>query len=212
MAKAAVKKDALPPSSSVKKDADGFPASTNPASGDSSLVGFDKTLLGNIKFSLNNGYSVAFQFVPKIKSESNNSDWKETDFLGNDKLKLRLGSGSKKISMEWEYVCTDSKWNAKEIVTNCHNLKSYFFEYTDKLYPVAKITYGVLMKDMMCRIMSVDITYSDEVVDNGGVHPLHTKVSVSLEMAHDIGDPLKPGEGNAGLKDKPLQRVKFDWY
>jgi hypothetical protein len=201
----------LPPSSTVKKDADGFKTSSDSASGDSSLVGFDKTLLGNIKFSLNNGYSVAFQFVPKIKSESNNSNWKDADLVSNDQMKLRMGSGSKKISMEWEYVCTDKTWNATKIATNCRNLKSYFFEFTNTLYPVAKITYGILMQDMMCRIMSVDIAYSDEVVDNGGVHPLHTKVIASLEMAHDIGDPLKPGQ-SGGLKDKPLQRVKFDWY
>jgi hypothetical protein len=157
------------------------------------------------------GYTVEFQFLPKIKSESNASRWKEEDIWGNDQLKIHQGSSSKKLTMEWEYVCTDSKWDAVKISTNCRNLKAYFYEFSDKVYPLAFITYGVVMKDMMCRVMSVDITYGDEVVDNGGVHPLHTKVAVGLEMAHNILNP-NDKEGKGKLLTEPLQAVKFDWY
>lgn len=181
---------------------------------DSSLVQFDRGLLIDCSFTcLPMGAKIDFQFPPKITSEGNSSEWETKDVWSIEQLKIHKGSGGKKMSMEWEYIATDSKWNADAISLQLKLLKGYFFKFNENQYPVCIIKYGkVIPQPIKFRLMDVQITYSEEWIksggENGGYYPLHTKVAVSLEMATRINSE----DEGAKVNQEPLENANFEWY
>ncbi len=176
------------------------------------LTQFDQKLITKISFVLNNNQGkIDFQFVPRITSESNNSLWHEENMAAIEPLKTVMSAGGRKINMEWEYLATDGVWDCARVGNTLRKLKSYFFEFKQKPYPVAIIKYThVIPENINFRIADVNISYSNEIVENNGFHPLHTKVVVSLEMATTIN---YPGTGKPGkLKIEPLKPAVFNWY
>jgi hypothetical protein len=182
---------------------------------DSSLTSFDQTTIQGVTFTLFNGTQIYFQFPPKIVSEGNVSNWEEKDIWAIEPLRIHKGSAGRKLTMQWEYVASDSLWNCIRIPSMLRNLKSYFFTFKREIYPIVKIQFGnIIPIPMNFRIMDLDITYSEELISNppgSPIHPLYTKVSVNLTLATRV---QQGGGGNEVDKVEvdPLVPINTQWY
>jgi hypothetical protein len=183
---------------------------------DFSLSQEGRSIIDECAFVLVNGKEVEFQFPPRVKSDSNSSTWEEQDLWSIEPLKIHHGSSGRRISMEWEYLASDPKWTVTEINTQLRNLRSYFFEFSRKTYPVAAVKCGgVIPIATKFRIMDVNVAYSDELIDNGGIGPLHYKVTTTLELATNLsklGTPTDAEKEQEKLNVQPLGKAQFDWY
>lgn len=179
---------------------------------DFSLAAEARSIIEECAFVLNNGHTVDFQFPPRVKSDSNSSLWQEKEQVSIEPVKTHMGSSGRKISMEWEYIASDPQWTVPEINKMLRNLRSYFFEFSGEVYPVAAIKCGaVIPVATKFRIMDVSIAYSDELIDNDGIGPLYYKVTVSLELATNLSTGDKP-EDPPKLDIEPLGAAIFEWY
>jgi hypothetical protein len=177
---------------------------------DSSLVQIDRIAVSKIRFKLNNGHEIRFQFPPKITQESNSSTWEEKDLWAIEPLYIHKGSSGRKITMKWEYVATDPSWDAQRIGNMLRDLKSYFFEFKRELYPVAEVSFGTVIPiPTNFRIYDVSIAYSDELINNNGIHPLHTTVTVSLGLATKVNESTTK---ESKLEVPPLGDAIPQWY
>lgn len=179
--------------------------------GDSSLVQVDKDIVESAFLLVNEQYEIAFQFAPHVVREGNASRWKEKDVWGIEPLKIHTGSDGRKISVEWEYIATDSTFTGERIAKECRNLKSYFFEFKQDRYPVVEFVYTQILPDgPKYRLMNVDIAYGPELVKSGSeFYPLHTKVSIAIELATKIN----LGNQSPKVEEEPLPgQVNPKWY
>jgi hypothetical protein len=168
-------------------------------SGDSSLVPFCKALTSSAIFIVLEGQSeqdvVEFQFPPKIVSDSNSSDWLEVDIWSFETMKIHKGSSGRKVNMEWEYIATDRVFNAKKIQGEIHKLKSYFFEFNGTDYPIVRINYTEILREVPMRLRDLSVSHGPEIINNNGLYPLYTKVAVTMDLATPLsksGDSDKP--------------------
>lgn len=181
---------------------------------DSSLIPFDANLANSISYVVKVGGGskrISFQFAPKILSETNSSRWMEQDILGIEPLRVFWGATGRTIMIEWEYVATDRTFTGSRIASILRDLKSYFFEFKKTTYPIVEVKYmEVIPIITKFRLRDVNITYSPEIVDNGGQHPLHTKVSTKLQLATSVGSEA---EQEAKLVNGALlPNVPSQWY
>lgn len=187
--------------------------------GDHSLGEFDRKVLDQIDFILYNEKTIYFQFPPKIIGETNSSVWIEKDQWAIEALKIHTGSVGRHIRMEWEYIATDNTWDAKNIANNLRNLKSYFYEFgfmagKARVYPLVYVRYMQIIPVITdFRMRDLNITYSEEIVENNGLHPLHTKVSVELEVATNLSAMGKDEvTGEPKIIAGALLSIKPEWY
>ena len=200
------------------------------AGSDSSLNQFDQNLVNQCSFyNLVGGFKIFFQFPPRILSESNDSRWEEGETRSIEPIRIHTGSGGRKLAMEWDYIATDSTWNAQRIGDMLRALKSYFFLFTvtsnssgflgfgggtnlnGGSYPTVQVRYAqVVPVDTQFRLLNLHIDYSPEIIQNptGFFHPLYTKVHTDLEMATTINDI----SGTQKMPVSPLSNATWDWY
>lgn len=177
---------------------------------DSSTVTFDDIAASEIVFKVLTRIDVAFQFPPKIITDSNSSSWLEKDIWAIEMLRIHRGSIGRKITTEWEYVATDSQFNATYIAQQLRNLKAYYFAFGRNEYPIIEMQYQeVVPVQINFRLRDHSIQYSREIVENGGRHPLHTKVTATLEVATTVN--ISEADKDK-VKQKPLIRVNKMWY
>ena len=179
---------------------------------DTSLVPIDRQIIGEVSLFVDPGGSnIEFQFPPRITNEANTSSWKEEDLWAIEPLKIHKGSGGKNLTMKWEYIATDPDWSGDKIAGMLRDLKTYFFEFSKERYPVVMLRYGeVIPVETNFRLMSCDITYSEELVMTSGfLYPLRTEVSCKLELATRVND-FKTGEDQ--LEVDPLGSAEPEWY
>jgi hypothetical protein len=179
---------------------------------DSSLVSFDASFASRIIFLVRPTGSIRnrieFQFAPKIVSESNIAIFEEENQLSFHPLRLLAGMSGRQINMEWEYIATDKKFNAIKIASEIRKLKSYFYEFS-KLnpldVPIATIKYMEIIPVLTNFIIKdLSITYGQEIIDNGNVYPLYTKVAVTLALMTNMANEDNP---NAQY-GPPLERLQ----
>lgn len=191
---------------------------------DSSLDSYDRSITNAIVFTALDVY-VYFQFPPRIITESNSSSWEQHDIWAIEPLKIHKGSDGRKLNMEWEYLASSKIWTPRTIASNLRTLKQYFFAFKRIEYPLVKIKYGqVIPSKINWRLMSVNVTYSKELFGKGvNIHPLHTVVSVSLELATTVNVKDSGGGAFAGgvsaseteaakLQVDPLRTIEPSWY
>jgi hypothetical protein len=182
---------------------------------DTSLVQFDAIRASNARFKVG-GVNIRFQFAPKIISESNSSLWLEKDMWAIEPLRIHKGSSGRKLTMEWEYVASDRGFNCTAVAVEIRKVKKYFFEFSNKEYPVAIVKFSEVIKIATpFRIRDLNVTYGPELIDNSGVHPLYSKVSVQLELATNLN--TEESRSSALSKDPkidqgPLTGAIPDWY
>lgn len=185
---------------------------------DSSLNTFDAKIVDSCKFTINTSsgsdISIEFQFAPKITSDSNSSEWLTEDVWSIEPLNIHKGSSGRKISMEWEYVATDPNFTGTKIAGILRKLKTYFFEYDQPAtwYPIVKVQYTEVIPILThFRLKDCQISHGPEITDQGGkLYHLYTKVSVKLELATNLANPLS--EGDPLIEIDPLKSVVPEWY
>jgi len=115
-------------------------------------------------------------------------------------------------------LASSSVWTPSIIAQNLKILKSYFFEFEEKTYPMVQVRYTTQIPVLTdFRLMNVNITYSPEMFGNVKArHPLHTRVNCSLELATDLQVGLKGGQKTASIDKKeqqtPLRDAIPAWY
>jgi len=163
---------------------------------------------------------INFQFPPRIVSESNSSNWLSEDVWAIEPIKIHKGSEGRKVTMEWEYIVTNGDWTGEKISKIMINLKKYFFEFTDNIYPTMTIQYTcVFPSPTPFRLASVNITYSPEIVKTGDTYwPLQTKISCNLELCTRVQSDISPRKGKSAkdvegkMTIKPLELADTGWY
>jgi len=145
----------------------------------------------------------------------------EIDIWSYELLRIYKGSIGRRVNMEWEYIATDKKWTGAKIAEELRNLKTYFFGFDDKEYPVVKVKYThVIPVAIDFRLRDINIQYGPELVLQGGIaYPLYTKVNVTLEVATDLGSPKGIATEAAAtalaeekMKVRPLKAPDVKWY
>ncbi len=187
----------------------------------SQLTKFDQSLVDAaymiVQPSSGSNYTIRFQFPPRVTSESNSMQWDDKDkLLANGPVSIQRGGSGRKVEVEWEYIATDNKFTPQAIATELRHLKSYHFEFEfpGQHMPVVMFKYTEVVPDgIKFRMMNVNISYGPEIVGQGGsFFPLYTKVSVSLEMATQLGS-LKPSRPPIQTFAKNLPTApKPEWY
>ena len=117
--------------------------------------------------------------------------------------------------MEWEYLASDPKFTSKKISNELRKLKSYFFEFGKErfnmIYPKIDVKYTEVIPVITpFRLRDLSITYSEELINNNGWHPLHTKVSPDLELVTLVSNEEQGKEGivvNSGVAN-----TQWEWY
>jgi len=183
--------------------------------GDDSLSPRDKKILDSAVFELYNKQKIEFQFPPKILSDSNQSVWFEVDVWSIEPARIHKGSNGRRIKMEWEYLASDPKFTSKKISNELRKLKSYFFEFGKErfnmIYPKIDVKYTEVIPVITpFRLRDLSITYSEELINNNGWHPLHTKVSTDLELVTLVSNEEQGKEGivvNSGVAN-----TQWEWY
>lgn len=181
---------------------------------DSSLAPFDAQLAaGAVLKNLVNGATIPFQFAPRVTSQSNTSLWLEKDLWSIEPLKIHKGSGGKKLSIEWEYIATDTTFTGAKIAQIIRDLNAYFFEFRRGTYPLVQFSFGeVVPNGPNFRLMQADVSYGPEIAQNGGkAYYVYTKVSASLEMASNLKAPAG-GTGQPKLTVQPVKSISPQWY
>ena len=180
---------------------------------DSSLIPFDKKAAEDIVFKVLEAKEIKFQFAPKIVSDTNTSAWLEEDVWGQELLRIHKGSIGRRVVFEWEYVASDNTFTGTRIGGILRDLKSYFFDFKkSKRYPVVTVRYmAVIPKLTFFRLRDVNIQHGPELVRNGDLYPLHTKVSATLELA--LSGQASSDRGATKVNVPPVnQTVKPEWY
>jgi hypothetical protein len=161
---------------------------------DSSLDSFDAKLARTAFFEVatvgGGKNETLFQFAPKIISESNSSLWLEKDMWAIEPLRIHKGSSGRKLVMEWEYIASDQNFSCRVVSDEIRKIKKYFFEFASSagaIYPLAVVKFSrVIPIETKFRIRDLNVTYGPELVNNDGIHPLYSKVSVQLELATNL--------------------------
>ena len=211
-------------------DADAQPLASQPTTSDGSLDRYDQRLTDQCSFKLvlsggssgfgSGGREIYFQFPPKILNESNESLWLPIDVWAIEPVKIHKGSAGRKLTMEWEYLASSEIWTPERIGRELRLLKSYFYEFEDLTYPTVDIIYTQVIPVVTSfRFMNLSVTYSPELFGSGNdIHPLHSKVNTTLELATNIQVGLKGGQEQETVNAKGKQQQKdakpaiVPWY
>lgn len=156
------------------------------------------------------------QFPPKVLKDGKTANFKEQNAQSYEPFKLYSGSGPRILVIECQWVA-GGQFPPSTIQNTLGNVKGYF--YTGYLgsgvvtYPAVIITklYQIINTRTSWRMTNLDITYSEELVQiNSQYFPLHSKMTMSLESATQLGnigggDTLIPA---ANLESAPSPQ----WY
>lgn len=113
------------------------------------------------------------QFPPSIKKDSKSANWEEVQSASYEPFKIYRYGNSRNISLEFQWV-VGGRFNAEGIHTIISNVKAYYYHaYTGSVngtgkYPVVVIKklYGLINSRSTWRMMSLDVKYSDEMVQS----------------------------------------------
>lgn len=183
---------------------------------DSSLVEFDRQLAESAQMFVL-GQKIEFQFAPRILSDSNSSNWMEKDIWAIEPLRIHTGSSGRRISVEWEYIATDNVFTAPKINQQLKTLKSYFFKFTSKEYPVVKFKFsGIVPIETLFRLRDSNISHGVEYVKSDSMFfPLYTKVSANLELATACQGALTSAPIDPKVNITPVngkRAIPVEWF
>lgn len=175
--------------------------------GDSSLRPFDQEIVGSVRIIVSD-IPIEFQFPPRIKADSKASIWKSFDVASFEPVKWYWGSEARKLGLSWEYISTSNIFTPKKIKKIIGEIKRYFYEAhavrNAGKYPVVEIAklYNLIEGPAQFRLHELNMEYSDELFrGEGGVWPIHTTVTMQLELATKIiGKGAVSGAGGVGAK------------
>ena len=172
---------------------------------ESILNEFDKKLIRNAKMIIisegEDPYPIPFQFPPRILSDSKKPQYQEIPTYSYEPIKIYIGSDSRAFTVEFDYIATGEQFNVPTISDILRQIKSSIYNGTNAGPQIKCSIYEIAPKELPCRLMGIDIKHSEELVDNGGIFPLHTKVSLQLEMQTRIGFLSTHKEGDQNVVD-----------
>lgn len=166
-------------------------------------------------------------FPPKVTKDSKAAEWKEWTSGSFEPAKWYVQSKPKQLGLEFEWIVGSYSAGKGELFTprslrqTLSGIKSFFygpfFGGKRRTYPAVFIhaLYAIIPRNALSRgngngrgkpaafrIMDVNVTYSDTLAKiDGEWHPLHTKLTMNLEGASQLGG-AKPRSG-ADTEDPP---------
>lgn len=177
---------------------------------DSILCPFDAKALQSVSMTVL-GTPIAFQFLPKINTETNSVPFKENaqGLASIHPVRTYVGAGGRQIQTSFEYIATGNVWTPKIIAIELRKIKTYFYKpegYTKA--PLVTYQHGEQLPiPTDFYMLNINITHGDNyVAPTGELFPLYTKVEMSLALA--TSQKLAGGKGERkedaqGLKDCP---------
>ncbi len=162
------------------------------------ITEFDKGLASAVLMQFNNGPRIAFQFPPKITSDSRKGEWREDNLPGTEPVAVYEKSGPREISLTWTYIVDGSKeWTTDKVAEQVKLMRGYFARTRDtnvqgqrNLVVLFKMWNFGGTNPMSCRIKNVDVKHSDTIVThctNGDrnydkAYPLRTDITIELRL------------------------------
>ena len=187
----------------------------------SQLTKFDQGLIKEAQLRIQpapgKDFLIAFQFPPKIISESNSMLWDETsDVYATGPVVYQKGATARKLEVEWEYIATDNVFNPDFIAKQLRGLKSYHFDFQLPIgfLPVVVFKYTNILPDNIKFILKgLNISYGPEMVaNNGSFHPLYTKATISIQMATQLGSLDGKQPARQSVTKNLAVAPKAEWY
>ncbi len=184
------------------------------------LLPADKSAIGQVNIKGDpSGFvldSTNIQFPPRVLRDGKTASFKESNAASYEPFKVYSGSSARALSIEFQWVA-GGNFTPVKIQDAINGVKSYF--YTGYLgsgledYPAVIITslYSYINERTSWRMTSLDITPGEELVlVDGDWYHLHTKMTMSLESATQLG---RIGGGDSLLQAKNLEAApKLGWY
>lgn len=169
------------------------------------------------------GQEVFFQFPPKITSDNKSANWKNIPVpLAYEPIVMWEGNDTRKISIKWEYVVTNSTtngktWNINTISKMSRTIKSYFYTggLVPNLLPVFKLALynnvpTLNSQESTWRGMNISIKPGKSIiVENNQACSIKTEFDLSLEMITNINKPT--GSTHYAFNNVPPQPLQ-QWY
>jgi hypothetical protein len=102
------------------------------ANGDPGLCPFDKKVVNQAVLEIfgsdQKGTNIPFQFPPKVTSDKKDAEFDSKSLMRHEPFKLYKGSSARALTVELEYICSDSKnFNPKKVAQIERDIKSYFY-------------------------------------------------------------------------------------
>lgn len=190
--------------------------------GDTSLVPFDERLtraallrISVVDATSNFGasFEVPFQFPPRVLTDGKVTNWHSVDAKSYEPIKIFMGAESRRFTLSFEYVATGSgDFTAFNIANILRGIKAYAYDEAGNKSKARVRVYNIIgeTEPAPCRIMSISISHGEEIVENnGGIFPLHTQVSIDLELSTQIAD-FEGEEPKIIGEEAPFP--KFEWF
>ena len=98
---------------------------------DTSLTDFDRRLAEMPRLTIgaaSAGNIIPFQFPPRVTADVKSSKWDVQDVRSYEPLKWYAGSEARAMTMEFEYIATDSFFTPMVIGNITKGIKEYFYK------------------------------------------------------------------------------------
>lgn len=192
---------------------------------DTSLTPVDRTLSEMPKIVVPQGggeATIPLQFPPRVTADTKSSKWHVKDTKAYEPYKQYFGAESAALTLELEYIATDSDFTPRKISQITKTIKGYFY-YSDvksasEVYPAIKITdlYGWVVGTAYFRLMNFSTSFGETLIYEAGgtagnVWPLYTKIILNLELATQIAPVSGEGDPYQAIKPLPI-RAQFSWW
>jgi len=173
----------------------------------------DNDIAKGTSVDFSDGLKIEFQFPPKITSDSKSSKWKLKWQNSYEPYAVWLGAEARRITLAADYV-VHGEWGADKVQKQITNAKGHLYKHGGKTGPNAPYAtlnmYGIAPDGSTWRVSDVNIKYSQELIRDGIIWPLHSKLTIRLDLFTQGaplqgGDPLNKVEG---LPEKPEEL----WY
>jgi hypothetical protein len=163
------------------------------------LTALDSDLASSAKFRTGGGFTVNFQFPPKILNDSRTGSWIETEVPGDQPIAVWKTSGARKWVLEWTYVVGAGKeWDVEKVRSQVVGLRDYW-TYNGNQASSLIVFFSIWglggSGEMTCRLTNVDISHGKAIYAGGAVaYPVITNVKVSMQLWTKGGDSAGAGK------------------
>jgi hypothetical protein len=143
---------------------------------------------------------IEFQFPFKVTSDSRKADWAKTETpKQSEPIVMYASSQAREFTLQWIYIYDGNEkgdWGVERITTQIRRLRGYFQRVKFLKASREMVAYVQMYaiggpKPISCRMMSVDVKYSDTMIWEPGVQIDRDVKGRHAVNDHDHAYPMK---------------------